>query len=456
MMKRVTRAPARRRPQHARPSLLAPTRSLAAGSGLAAFIGLAIAGCAAVAGGDAGVAARAAIHPAAPPAVQAFGAKAQAGSGQLTSGAADIAAMGGSASAPAGIGIGTGNGPAAVGRPNLTPASGLAASGIPATALAAYKNAAAREAARKPACGIAWPLLAGIGRVESNHGRFAGATLHSDGLSTPPVVGIPLNGSGTALIRDTDGGRLDHDTVYDRAVGPMQFIPSTWASWGVDANHDGIKDPFNVFDAAAAAADYLCAAGRDLTTSRGQVAAILSYNYSYDYVSMVMALERVYASGVGLTVPVLPTTPGTSHGPPTHRPSLPPVDPGKPRGIPPPKPPKPPKSSSSHTPAPHTSSSSSSSSTTPAPTCSSSGSSASSSSSASGSGSASGSSSAGSSASTPSCSGSSSSGGGTSSGSSSSATSANPAADTSSTAGTGGPTSGAAPSSASAASGGSS
>jgi membrane-bound lytic murein transglycosylase B len=451
MMKRVTRAPARRRPRHARPSLLAPTRRLAAGSGLAAFIGLAIAGCAAVAGGDAGVAARAAIHPAAPPAVQAVGAKAQGGSGQLTSGAADIAAMGGSASAPAGIGIGTGGAPAAVGLPNLTPASGLAASGIPATALAAYKNAATREAARKPACGIAWPLLAGIGRVESNHGRFAGATLHSDGLSTPPVVGIPLNGSGTALIRDTDGGRLDHDTVYDRAVGPMQFIPSTWASWGVDANHDGIKDPFNVFDAAAAAADYLCAAGRDLTTSRGQVAAILSYNYSYDYVSMVMGLERVYASGVGLIVPVLPTTPGTGHGPPTHRPSLPPVDPGKPRGIPPPKPPKPPKSSSSHTPAPHTSSSSSS--TTPAPTCSSSGSSASSSSSASGSESASSSGSASSSASTPSCSGSSSSGGSTSAGSSSSATSANAAADTSSTAATGGPTSGAAPSSASAASG---
>ena len=214
------------------------------------------------------------------------------------------------------------------------PASGLAGDGIPITALTAYQNAEAREATRIPRCGLSWPLLAGIGRVESDHGRFAGAVLHSDGLSVPRVIGIPLNGHGTALIEDTDNGTLDGDTVYDRAVGPMQFIPSTWAGWGVDANLDGVKDPFNIFDAAAAAADYLCAAGRDLTTTHGQVQAILSYNYSWDYVSMVMGLERVYASGaVGVTVPVLPTTPDKHHGRPTHKPLLPPVNPGPPVGI---------------------------------------------------------------------------------------------------------------------------
>jgi hypothetical protein len=219
--------------------------------------------------------------------------------------------------------------------PDAAPVSGLAESGIPSTALSAYQNAAARETARKPECGITWPLLAGIGRVESNHGRFAGAELHADGVSTPRIIGIPLNGNGTALIRDTDGGRLDGDTVYDRAVGPMQFIPSTWASWGVDANGDGLKDPFNLVDAAAAAADYLCAAGRDLRTSSGQVHAILSYNYSYDYVSMVMSLERVYAGQTGQSVPVLPVDPGSTprQGRPRHKPPLPPVDPGRPGGI---------------------------------------------------------------------------------------------------------------------------
>jgi membrane-bound lytic murein transglycosylase B len=330
----------RRRPRHARPSLLAPTRSLALMTGVAAVVGLAVAGCAAVAGhpSDAGGVAR-------PAAVRApaagFDGSRQAAGGAALLGAADIAAMrrsgsGGAALAAAAPGSAAG----AAGGVDAAPASGLAASGIPDTALAAYKNAAAREAARTPACGLSWPLLAGIGRVESNHGRFAGAVLHSDGLSTPRIIGIPLNGNGTAVIRDTDGGRLDGDTSYDRAVGPMQFIPSTWAGWGVDADHNGVRDPFNIFDAAAAAADYLCAAGRDLTTAHGQVQAILSYNYSYDYVSLVMGLEKIYASGVGVSVPVLPTSAEPGHGRPAQRPPLPPVDPGKPRGASVPPPPR--------------------------------------------------------------------------------------------------------------------
>lgn len=149
----------------------------------------------------------------------------------------------------------------------------LASDGIPTTALQAYKAAAQRERTVSPACGLTWPLLAGIGRVESDHGRFAGAVLHTDGVSTPHIIGIPLNGNGTARITDTDHGRLDGDLAFDRAVGPMQFIPSTWAGYGVDGNGDGAIDPFNLFDAAAAAAHYLCVAGGDLTTLAGQVRA---------------------------------------------------------------------------------------------------------------------------------------------------------------------------------------
>ena len=47
----------------------------------------------------------------------------------------------------------------------------------------------------------------------------------------------------------------------------MQFIPSTWMIYGADGNGDGIKDPFNIFDAALAAANYLCDAGGDLSTT---------------------------------------------------------------------------------------------------------------------------------------------------------------------------------------------
>src|SRR3954447_4715472 len=299
-MNQGRRAP-RLRPKHARPSVLAPTRTVAAVSSCAVLAVAVVAGCAAVTAGQAAGAG----HVARPAPIKA--AQMEAGAAAFAHDAATaaiLAASGATTSTPVAAALITSSAPA----PKNAPVSGLAASGIPSTALAAYRNAAKREAARKPDCGLAWPLLAGIGRVESNHGRFAGAVLHSDGLSTPRVVGIPLDGNGTALIRDTDGGALDGDTVYDRAVGPMQFIPSTWAGWGVDANGDGVKDPFNIFDAAAAAADYLCAAGRDLTTVHGQVQAILSYNWSWDYVKMVMSLEKIYADGVGVRVPVLPAT----------------------------------------------------------------------------------------------------------------------------------------------------
>ena len=209
------------------------------------------------------------------------------------------------------------------------PASALAADGIPATALLAYTQAAARVRSLDPACGISWPILAAIGRVESDHGRFAGAVLHTDGLSAPRVIGPALDGVGTALIRDTDHGHLDGDRVYDHAVGPMQFIPSTWAIYGVDVSGHGVADPFNIFDAAAAAARYLCAAGGTLTTLDGQRRAILAYNHSDGYLRLVLALEGVYARGVlGVTVPVLPANPG-----PVSPPALPPVNPGPPPAL---------------------------------------------------------------------------------------------------------------------------
>jgi membrane-bound lytic murein transglycosylase B len=221
---------------------------------------------------------------------------------------------------------------------NDTQASSLAADGIPTTALQAYEQAADRERLLHPACGLTWPLLAGIGRAESDHGRFAGAVLHTDGISTPRVIGIPLTGNGTARILDTDGGRLDGDAVYDRAVGPMQFIPSTWTGYGVDGNGDGVADPFNIFDAAAASASYLCAAGGDLTTLAGQLRAVRAYNDSDAYITLVLQLEAIYASGVpGLTVPVVPSDPRPS---PPHA-TQPPVNPGPPLGVPAPKP-KPP------------------------------------------------------------------------------------------------------------------
>jgi len=61
----------------------------------------------------------------------------------------------------------------------------------------------------------------------------------------------------------------DGDTGWDRAVGPMQFIPGTWRRYAADANADGKQDPNNVYDAAAGAAHYLCNAAGHLEDEPG-------------------------------------------------------------------------------------------------------------------------------------------------------------------------------------------
>jgi hypothetical protein len=192
--------------------------------------------------------------------------------------------------------------------------TGLAANGIPNVALNAYRVAAARMDRSAP-CGIDWSLLAGIGRVESDHGRFGGATLLSDGTSTPRIIGPALDGKQFAFIRDTDHGQWDGDTQQDRAVGPMQFIPATWRAYGADGNGDGVADPFNVNDAALAAAHYLCVAGGNLSTDAGQRQAVMAYNHSDAYVNEVLSLAHAYASGIPVAdIPLVGNT--TSPVPP--------------------------------------------------------------------------------------------------------------------------------------------
>ena len=199
------------------------------------------------------------------------------------------------------------NGVVAPGVPNGASESvvdGASTSGIPSSALSAYQRAAQIINSADAGCKIPWELIAGIGRVESDHGRYGGNVLSSKGVSTPGIYGIPLNGTnGTTKVPDTDGGELDKDTVWDRAVGPMQFIPSTWSSVKVDADNDGMRNPQDIDDASLATAVYLCSGSDDLSTTAGQQRSVFRYNHSQDYVDLVLSLMRAYSQGDYTAVP---------------------------------------------------------------------------------------------------------------------------------------------------------
>ena len=200
----------------------------------------------------------------------------------------------------------------------------LGENGIPSVAVDAYMEAADALAVDDPTCGIRWTLLAAIGRVESNHGRFGGAQLRDDGYGTKPIRGIPLDGRpDVALLRDTDRGGLDGDTTYDRAVGPMQFIPSTWQSVGVDANGDGRRDPDNIFDAARGAAAYLCRGDADLRDVGARAQAVRRYNNADEYVRVVLDLAEMYESGEVDRLPSIGLPPREPRRPPRPTPAPP-------------------------------------------------------------------------------------------------------------------------------------
>ncbi|MEZ5262305.1 MAG: lytic transglycosylase domain-containing protein [Acidimicrobiales bacterium] len=168
--------------------------------------------------------------------------------------------------------------------------------GLPLVVLDAFVRAVRYEASARPACALDWTLLAAISRVESGHGTYGGSRVDALGW-TSSILGPQLApGSGFATIEDTDGGTLDGDPLYDRAVGPMQFIPSSWRIYALDGDDDGSIDPLNYYDAALAAAEHLCRGGADTSTAAGRRQAVLSYNNSESYVATVLSLAARYGA----------------------------------------------------------------------------------------------------------------------------------------------------------------
>ncbi len=109
----------------------------------------------------------------------------------------------------------------------------------------------------------------------------------AEGKITPPIIGPALDGSGTGgnttAVPNSNGG-------YAHALGPFQFIPSTWAADGLNGRGTTAPpDVQNAFDASLTAAVYLCGTGRDLTQPAQLHDAIYSYHHSDAYVDEVEA-----------------------------------------------------------------------------------------------------------------------------------------------------------------------
>ena len=140
--------------------------------------------------------------------------------------------------------------------------TGLAISGIPADYLAWYMAAA------KTCPGLPWSVLAGIGEVESDHGR-----------STLPGIRSGANSAG--------------------AEGPMQFEPATFSQFAVNADPGQPLSPYDPADAIYTAAAMLCASGARGGSPAGLQNAVFAYNHAQWYVSEVMAWAAKYATQGG-------------------------------------------------------------------------------------------------------------------------------------------------------------
>lgn len=179
-------------------------------------------------------------------------------------------------------------------------ASNASGTDIPYVVLNAYVTAAARTAEEDPACRVSWHHLAGIGKVESRHGSFGGNTVGPDGRTDGEILGPVLDGDPWLAIPDSDGGVYDGNLEWDRAVGPMQFIPTSWAIFGRDGNGDGETDPHNLYDAALAAAGHLCRRHSGLDSEPSFRQSLLGYNRSPVYGSDVIRISGEYLGLIDL------------------------------------------------------------------------------------------------------------------------------------------------------------
>lgn len=150
---------------------------------------------------------------------------------------------------------------------------------IPTEYLALYQTAATSQK-----CTIPWAILAGVGKVESDHGRWPGPGItsgHNDWGAAGPMQFGALAGSAA-------GNSWGGQPIMDTADRPDQ-------GWGMDGDNDGVVNVYHPADAIPAAANYLCDHGADGGTLDAYRNAIYGYNHAWWYVDDVMDYARRYA-----------------------------------------------------------------------------------------------------------------------------------------------------------------
>ena len=166
------------------------------------------------------------------------------------------------------------------------------AAGIPEPAVRAYAVATLREGRDQPGCHLGWTTLAGIGWVESQHGTIGGRVLEQDGRSDRPVLGPALDGRDSPRPRIRSG----HGGGWERAVGPLQFLPSTWERWAADGDGDGRRRPAGPRRRRPGRGPLPMWGGSDLATGAGWAAAVRAYNHADAYVRAVYDAASTYAT----------------------------------------------------------------------------------------------------------------------------------------------------------------
>lgn len=186
--------------------------------------------------------------------------------------------------------------------------------GMSIEAATAYIEGAKRAQELVPGCAVDPLFLAGFGKVESGHGTANGASIQPDGMVLPKILGPPLDGSGVGGNVTPIRNRLPADKrslygvngAYDQAVGPMQFLGSTFGGLQPPPDFDGdpstIPTPHSYYDATLGAAILLCNAGDGLQDEASMRKGAFSYNRSSSYVEKVMGeyqrLKTLMPAGV--------------------------------------------------------------------------------------------------------------------------------------------------------------